>query len=85
MSMTLVSVTETDTMTISRWESGDGFAITMYREKAPQPEITLTPALGRTYAIGSADIARLEANAATNNEAEELTTAWDQHWASRTA
>ena len=84
MSMTLVKVTETDTMTISRYESGDGFAITMYREKKPQPEITLPSPLSRMYAIGSADVQRLEANAVTNNDAEELTTAWDQQWASGT-
>ena len=83
MSLTLVSTTETDTMTIRRYESGDGFAITLFREKAPPPAMTLPSPLGRMYAIGSAEVQRLEANAATDNDAEELTTAWDDHWHAR--
>lgn len=80
MSLTLVSVTETDGCVISRYETGDGFAITSFAMKTPLPELKQPSALGRMHSIGAADIHRLEANAASDNDAEELTTAWDQQW-----
>lgn len=80
MSLTLVSVTETDSCVVSRYESGDGFAITSFAMKTPLPEIKASLPLARMHRIGAADIQRLEAHAATDNDIEELTTAWDQHW-----
>lgn len=81
MSLTLVSVTETDSCVVSRYETGDGFAITSFAMKQPLPEITLPSPLATMHRFGAADIQRLEAAAATDNDAEELTTAWDQEWA----
>lgn len=79
MNLTPVSITETETLVITRYEWDTG-AATVYREKAPQPEVALPSPLGRMYEIGAAEVQRLEANAATNNDAEELTTAWDREW-----
>lgn len=78
MTMRLVSVTETDRLVISRYENGQGGAMTFYREKETAPEIALPSSLGRMHEIGSLEVARLEADAATDNDAEEITTAWDQ-------
>lgn len=80
MSLTLVSVTETDGCVISRYETGDGFAVTSFAMKTPLPELKQASPLARMHSIGAADIQRLEANAASDNDAEELTTAWDQQW-----
>jgi len=79
MTLTLASITETQTLVITRFEWATGSA-TVYREKALPPAIALRTPLGRMYEIGAAEVARLEANAATNNDAEELTTAWDREW-----
>lgn len=80
MSLTLVSVTETDGCVISRYESGDGFAVTSFAAKTPLPELKQSSPMSRMHSIGAADIHRLETHAATQNDAEELTTAWDQQW-----
>lgn len=81
MSLTPVSITETETLVITRYEWATG-AATVYREKAPPPEVALRLPLGRMHEIGAAEVQRLEADAVTNNDAEELTTAWDRVWAS---
>lgn len=80
MSLTLVSVIETDGCVIRRYESGDGFAITSYDMKTPMPDLAVRSPLSRMHRIGASEIARLESHAATDNDAEELTTAWDQQW-----
>lgn len=80
MSLTLVSVTETDSCVVSRYESGDGFAVTSFAMKTPLPELKQSSPLARMHRIGASDIQRMEAHAATDNDADELTTAWDQEW-----
>lgn len=78
--MRLVSVTETETLVISRYEDGARRALTVYREKAEAPAVTPRSPLASMHRVGSLAVARLEAAAATENDANEITWAWDQQW-----
>lgn len=75
----LVSVTETEGRVCTRYEWDTG-AATVWSEKAPAPAMTLLSPLAAMHRFGSREIARLEQNAATAGEADEIAFAWDQEW-----
>jgi hypothetical protein len=74
----LESVTETETHTVTRYRWATG-AATFFTPKEPMPEYFARGVefLRRT---GAAGIARLEANADTDSDADALAFVWDSYW-----
>jgi hypothetical protein len=74
------TVEETERLIITTHSWSDGFRITRYRERDPMPESTPTDRQPRVAEMGAREIERAELAAATQADADDLTTEWDRVW-----
>lgn len=70
-------VTETPTMVITRREYAT-CAVTTFAFRKPLPQLNLRRR--PMCHVGALDVARLENAAATDREADDITTEWDRVW-----
>jgi hypothetical protein len=74
------TVEETERLIITTHSWSDGFRITRYQPKDSLPQLPAKRRQPRVAVMGAREIERAELAAATQADADDLTTEWDRVW-----